>query len=273
MSWLDVAKGDLPIRSELDVDGDRGSYLRWHTGRPKSLVFVHGGGAHAHWWDHLAPKFRDYDVVALDLLGHGDSDWRHDYSQDVWTRQIAAVVEHANFETKPIVIGHSLGGVLASLALHRYPDLASMLVVIDSALELPQREGDYHRRLARHTPRIHSNDDPREKRFVLLPVQPLGERDVIDHIAFFGGKPVPGGWQWKFDPRIFGLTPWKLGSVSCPAAIIRGELSSVMSVEQAALFAKALGNVTATVTIPNAYHHVLLDQPGALVAELAKLIA
>ena len=52
-------------------------YLYWEAA-PESdrpgLVFVHGNGAHAHWWTFLAPFFLEhYRVAALDLSGAGDS--------------------------------------------------------------------------------------------------------------------------------------------------------------------------------------------------------
>ena len=38
-------------------------------------MLLHGGGANAHWWDHIAPTFADqFHVVALDFRGHGDSE-------------------------------------------------------------------------------------------------------------------------------------------------------------------------------------------------------
>ena len=49
------------------------------AGRP-GIVLVHGGAAHAHWWDHVAPLLaQEYCVVALDLSGHGDSGRRDRY--------------------------------------------------------------------------------------------------------------------------------------------------------------------------------------------------
>src|SRR6202050_1049754 len=40
------------------------------------LLFLHGGSAHAHWWDFVAPAFAgDFHALALDQRGHGESDW------------------------------------------------------------------------------------------------------------------------------------------------------------------------------------------------------
>ncbi|MDB5107162.1 MAG: alpha/beta hydrolase, partial [Candidatus Binatus sp.] len=49
--------------------------------RKHSLLFIHGGSAHAHWWDFVAPAFiDDFHVLALDLRGHGDSEWSKDWA-------------------------------------------------------------------------------------------------------------------------------------------------------------------------------------------------
>src|SRR5262245_44610480 len=63
-------------RRSLAVNGFTLRALEWGTrGRPV-LCFLHGGSAHAHWWDGVAPTFADrYHVVALDQRGHGESDW------------------------------------------------------------------------------------------------------------------------------------------------------------------------------------------------------
>ncbi|MBA4209310.1 MAG: alpha/beta hydrolase, partial [Parvibaculum sp.] len=63
----------------LDVDGNEIHYLRWgnnDTKRP-GLLFVHGNGAHAHWFHFIAPLLTEhYNVASMDLGGMGDSGWR-----------------------------------------------------------------------------------------------------------------------------------------------------------------------------------------------------
>ncbi|MFQ5895121.1 MAG: alpha/beta fold hydrolase, partial [Nitrospinota bacterium] len=59
---------------------DRRSVDRGGEGLPP-LLFLHGSGAHARWWDHIAPRFSDlFRAVALDLRGHGESERSKDYS-------------------------------------------------------------------------------------------------------------------------------------------------------------------------------------------------
>src|SRR5580693_6398016 len=62
-------------------------YLIWarEPAKPdeRGLLFVHGGGAHSHWWSYIAPYFtRDFRVAAIDLSGMGDSGRRG----ELWLR-------------------------------------------------------------------------------------------------------------------------------------------------------------------------------------------
>ena len=60
-----------------DVLGAEVSYQRWGKRGAPGLLFVHGNGAHAHWWDFIAPYFAEhYNVAALTFSGMGDSEWR-----------------------------------------------------------------------------------------------------------------------------------------------------------------------------------------------------
>ena len=58
------------------VGGLRLSFLEWgNVGRP-TVCFLHGGSAHAHWFDRVTPAFVDrFHVIALDQRGHGESQW------------------------------------------------------------------------------------------------------------------------------------------------------------------------------------------------------
>ena len=78
--WFTKALATAPQERRVDVDGTTISYLAWGDPSPRGIVLVHGGGAHAHWWDHIAPLLAlDRRVLALDLSGHGDSGRRDTY--------------------------------------------------------------------------------------------------------------------------------------------------------------------------------------------------
>src|SRR6266481_3414300 len=97
--------------------GCRIHYLLWPRapGRPgaRGLLFVHGGGAHSHWWSYIAPYFtRDFRVAAIDLSGMGDSGWRAHYNSELRAEEIRAVMAAAQLGERPFVIGHSFAEAL-----------------------------------------------------------------------------------------------------------------------------------------------------------------
>ena len=81
----------------VTVAGCRIHYLVWahEPARPgeRGLLFVHGGGAHSHWWSYIAPYFtRDFRVAAIDLSGMGDSGWRAHYNSELRAEEIRALI-------------------------------------------------------------------------------------------------------------------------------------------------------------------------------------
>jgi pimeloyl-ACP methyl ester carboxylesterase len=70
-------------------------YLEWGDSTNPPLILLHGGSAHAHWWDHIASALgQDYRVLALDFRGHGDSSWVHPpaYEIEDYVADVAAFV-------------------------------------------------------------------------------------------------------------------------------------------------------------------------------------
>ena len=123
-----------------EVHGCRIHYLRWGaTGKP-GLLLVHGSGAHAHWWDFIAPFFTEqYCVAAIDLGGMGDSGHRAQYSSEMFVREVIGVCADAGFGDNPILIGHSFGGYVALKTGLVYGKNLTGAVLVDA----PVRPPDY----------------------------------------------------------------------------------------------------------------------------------
>jgi pimeloyl-ACP methyl ester carboxylesterase len=119
------------------VTGCRIHYLLWarDPARPgeRGLLFVHGGGAHSHWWSHVAPYFtRDFRVAAIDLSGMGDSGWRAHYTSELRAEEICAVIADAQLGERPFVIGHSFDGFMTMKVASQYGDTLAGAVIVDS---------------------------------------------------------------------------------------------------------------------------------------------
>jgi pimeloyl-ACP methyl ester carboxylesterase len=115
-------------------------FLDWGGTGTIPIVFLHGGGLTAHTWDlvclALRPRYRCY---ALDLRGHGDSEWSRamDYSPDAHAADVDAFVRALELPA-PVVIGMSLGGGTA--VRYSVEHLPRALVVIDTGPQI-NREG------------------------------------------------------------------------------------------------------------------------------------
>ncbi|WP_419178892.1 alpha/beta fold hydrolase [Prescottella equi] len=112
--WFREALAAPVETGEVDVDGAAIRFRAWGAAGQPGLVLVHGGAAHSRWWDHIGPQLAgDRRVVALDLSGHGDSDTREHYSLDQWAHEVAAVASASGIEGRPVVVGHSMGGIVS----------------------------------------------------------------------------------------------------------------------------------------------------------------
>jgi pimeloyl-ACP methyl ester carboxylesterase len=116
----------------LNRDGVELFYAEAGTGEPPVLL-VHGWTC-----DHtaMAPLFtyfrRSHRVITVDLRGHGESDKpEQDYTMAVFADDLAWMCGELGLE-KPIVIGHSMGGIIAVEVAARFPDLPSVVVTLDS---------------------------------------------------------------------------------------------------------------------------------------------
>jgi pimeloyl-ACP methyl ester carboxylesterase len=90
--WFRAALGVPYEEHSVEVAGCPIHYLAWGAPGRQGLVFVHGGGAHARWWTHIAARFSsEFRVLAVDLSGHGDSGQRETYTLDQWTEEVMAV--------------------------------------------------------------------------------------------------------------------------------------------------------------------------------------
>lgn len=276
--WADAAL-QAPFE-DRDVDvGSPVHYLDWGGDDLPGLLFVHGGAAHAHWWTHIAPLFtRWYHPVAIDLTGHGDSGRRERYSHDQWAKEIVSVCEAARFPGPPVVIGHSLGGIATIQTAAIYGSSLAGAVIVDSPVRRPDPESEEGTRgRAFRSPGVYPDLDTAVEHFRLIPPQPDPAPWVMDHVARNSLHHTERGWTWKFDPKLFGHTmvnmSEQLASVRCRVALLRGEHSVVVPDDTASYMYELMGRVSPVISIPEAHHHLILDQPLSFVAALRALLA
>lgn len=280
--WFTTALAVPSTEEQIDIDGCAVHYLAWGERGRRGLVFVHGGGAHAHWWSFLAATFAgDFRVLAIDLSGHGDSGHRDAYGLEQWTDEVMAVAGDGGIAGPPVIIGHSMGGFVTMATAARHADHVGGAIICDSPVTEPDPEiGAFRLKEAFGQPRTYASVDEALRRFRTVPPQDHYLDYVIDHVARRSLKPVDGGWQWKFDRRVFAqfsegmrsvALPY-LTQVTCRLALLRSENGLVTEDIGAYMFDK-LGRVTPVIEIPEAGHHAMLDQPLILLTALRTLLA
>jgi pimeloyl-ACP methyl ester carboxylesterase len=279
---------DAPFdRGEVQVSGAKICYKAWGERGKPGLILVHGGVAHKGWWDFIAPWFsRHRRVVAMDLSGMGDSDWRDVYDMPLYADEVLATAEAGGaFEhaRKPVLAGHSFGGFVTLGSAVRHGTRFERAVVIDS----PVRPAEMQRRTAPPSRggKIYDTQEEILSRFRLLPDQDCDNPYLLDHIAREAMHEVSRegkapGWAWKFDPNLWNKMQYDMRAAvetisefQCPVALIRGENSLLVNDEVWGYMCKAFPGQTPRFSIPEARHHVMLDQPLALVSALRALIS
>jgi pimeloyl-ACP methyl ester carboxylesterase len=228
-------------------------YLDYGTeGRPPMLC-VHGGAAHAHWFDYVAPGFApDFHVRAVDLRGHGDSEWADPpvYSFEKYASDLNEVVEKLDLRDF-VLIGHSMGGMVSLVYAATHSGRVSRLVLVDTTMHMSKES--------------------------IGRLRDLGARPAKDYATHSGRQTPEGTWRHKFDrslyaifERLDGRPYWN--HIKIPALLVKGEYSSRVNAEILAEV-KARSPRVELVEVPNSDHHITLDNPGGFVDAVTAWLA
>ncbi|MBF6554993.1 MAG: alpha/beta hydrolase [Acidimicrobiales bacterium] len=231
-----VFEGFEGVRLVADVRGDPDAW---------PVLFLHGGGQTRYAWGSTADTVATHGwrTVALDLRGHGDSDWapNGDYSFTAFGGDCLAVVDQLG--KPPVLIGASLGGMSAMLAEGTSDRTVSCgLVLVDITPKsnpagiqriatFMQSGLDGFDTLEAAADAIAAYTPQRAKR-----VNPAGLMKVL--------RQRDGRWYWHWDPRLIrqertevvpdrlvGLLDVAMSNIRVPTLLVRGLLSDVVTQE------------------------------------------
>jgi pimeloyl-ACP methyl ester carboxylesterase len=280
-----AAEAGLPWRGPPEVarcavevaPGQRVSALVWGHGEPE-LVLLHGGAQNAHTWDTVALAL-GRRLVAIDLPGHGRSDWREDH--DYGPRRNAEAVAVAVEQLAPgaaAVVGMSLGGLTALALAAQRPELVRRLVLVDvtpgaNAVKAepiaafvagPESFASFEEILARTIEHNPTRSLSSLRRGVLHNARPRAD----------------GRWVWRYDRlnRLrsttvsggdlgFGVFWDDVAALRVPLLLVRGALSGVVDDADVAELRRRKTDAE-VVVVARAGHSVQGDQP----LELARII-
>ena len=301
--WFKDAIAQTPDRTFVVAHGARIELLTWgDIGKP-GLILVHGNSAHADWWSFIAPFLaRDHRVAALSLSGMGASDWRERYSFETFADEIHACALAAGLyegQEPPIYVGHSFGGAQVFYSAARYPQRMKAAILVDTGFGGPptaeqMKQWDEEERQRGGRPgrfrgppqsakpnRVYATLEEALTRFRFMPPQGPGNLYVADFIARRSLKCAPmadgsgEGWTWRFDPFLWahldrsGMTQ-PIPSVAAPMVHIYGEHSAIIKRHPGQ---GSIPDSVPRIVIPDSEHHIMVDQPLALVSALRAVLA
>jgi pimeloyl-ACP methyl ester carboxylesterase len=197
-------------RRELVVDGVRVSYRVWRDATPSranvpTVVLVHGNAARTEWWDAIAPGLLPAgDVIALDLSGHGESQWKEVYDFSDWSREVVAVLEREGSTEDVILVGHSMGGLVCLKTAWEHPSSVRAVILLDTPFRRFTAKQQEKRVAiaARPLPRYDTFDEAVDG-FKTAPALVRRQDDVWDHVARSSYRRDPDGWVLHFDPSLY----------------------------------------------------------------------
>ncbi len=285
--WFEDALAAPRSEGSVEIEGAEISFRRWGDPGKPGLLFVHGGLAHKSWWDFAAPFFtRTHSVAAFDLSGMGDSGWRDAYRMSLYADEAVGVAEAAGLtqaDGKFAIVGHSFGGWVSLATARDHGGRLSRAMVLDSPIRPP--DAPRGATPPSSAPRFYASQADAIGRFRLVPDQDSGELFLLDHIARNGLKTVTDSegkevWTWKFDTELWAKMSYDGGhpstflpDISAPLAFLRGAHSALVTDDVWDYMKTIVPAGTPTVSIPAAYHHLMMDQPIAIITALRTILA
>ena len=193
------------------------NYLDWGNADAPTLLLVHGLRDHARSWDWTARALRgDWHVVAVDLRGHGDSQWSPDgaYLNAYHCVDLADLIDQLG-EDRISIVGHSFGGNVCVRYTAMFPERVNKLVAVEglgpspdvmrnwAALGPVRRMRDFLDRrrtaLARDSKHFAT---PEEAVARMAAANPHLSAEQAHHLGVHGIRRQGDHYQWKFDPLV-----------------------------------------------------------------------
>ena len=221
---------------EIRLPGGRGELAALRFGDPDGpkLLALHGWLDNAASFVPLAASLEGFDVVALDLPGHGASAHRaagYDYVYVDWLHDVLDALDALGWE-RAHLLGHSMGATLASTLAAAAPERVAKLALVEGLGPLGGPAESAGTRLreavaARRALDARREDAPRvikdidtalAARLQATPMREADARLIVERNL----QAVSGGWSWRSDPRL--RLP---SSTRLPEAAIRAILQAI----------------------------------------------
>jgi pimeloyl-ACP methyl ester carboxylesterase len=269
---------------EFMLETARGRIAALRLGNPKGpkVLAMHGWLDNAASFLPMAPYLADADLVAIDMIGHGASthiSTGYDYAFVDWLHDILDVLDALGW-SQAHLLGHSLGGALATVVAAGAPERVLSLALIE-ALGPPPWPGEQAterlrkaitgRRKPASVPRL----IPDIATAVRARLQATEKSEAAARLLVERNlKPVAGGYQWRSDPRLMwpshmraeevSVRNW-LTAIACPVLLVAADPAPVYfqpEIRNARFACLKNGEMH----VISGTHHVHMDKAGEVAA-------
>ena len=184
----------------------------WGSPGERPILASHGWLDNAGSFDLLAPRLLGCEIVALDLAGHGFSDWRSaDSAYNIWqdVGDLCDVADELGWD-RCTLLGHSRGAAISMLFAATFPDRVDKLVLIEGGLPITAEPDEAPEGLAQALREARALRGKAGRVFATRATA-IAERAsgfsrvttaAAEVLARRSLREVPGGFQWHADQRL-----------------------------------------------------------------------
>jgi non-heme chloroperoxidase len=269
------AQADSQTLKNKQVHLGHGLHLQYSVAGRKDappILFIHGVTDSSHSWSTVMPLLSDqYRVYAPTLRGHGDSDKpAGSYSIPVFADDMIAFMDKLGIE-QAVVVGHSLGSLVASQLASVYPQRVSKLVLIGTTPTMVGNEVINY--LWDEVVGLPDFQDPISEDFIRdwqtgpNPVDSAFFETVVSETA----KVPARVWKAAFRGLMTDNHSRFLSDIQAPTLLIRGSADAIMSAADQQAMISSLNNATLHV-YPDAGHNTHWEQPYDVASDIRSFI-
>lgn len=263
--------------SYIEVNGLKLRMQDYGTAGKPALLCLHGGAANAHWYDFVAQGFTaDYHVRAVDLRGHGDSQWdtslTPSYGYQQHAADVNALVEKLNLRDF-VLIGHSMGGMIGSIYCATYGAYAGRVkafMLVDTTIKFtPERIAGFNA-ISNREGRHYATQEEFIAAYKVHPGGSTAAPEIHRHIAKCSSRQFDDGrWRHKVDRKVYNnremvdsFPLWN--KIKIPVLLMKGERSQRIDPVTIADVKSRAPQVEVD-EVPNCDHHITLDNPAGFI--------
>ncbi|MCK7595794.1 alpha/beta hydrolase [Microbulbifer sp. CAU 1566] len=235
----------VPREISLDLDGNVIAARQWGNPDGVPVLALHGWLDNCASFDAMAPFLQCFNLVAVDLAGHGQSYHRHrDASYTVWSEieDVFGMADALGWEQFSI-LAHSRGAVIGTIAAATFPERVSKLALIDGLVPPPALDSEAPETLRKAIEQRARYRDREAKVFASLEVATAARKnglfklsdDAARRLVERGVRSCEGGYTWSNDPQLMTSSLAKLNEAQVEAFLARATMPIRLALGQSGI--------------------------------------